>query len=427
VKKILIIYPHFPPSNLAGVHRARLFSQHLHEFGWEPTILTVKEEFYEEALDYNLTKLLPADLKIEKVNSFGITKPRLIGDIGLRAFFQLYKRAKDLINENNYDFLYIPIPSFYCALLGPLLHKKTKIKYGIDYIDPWVHKFPGSEKMFSRAWLSAKIANALEKYSVKNASLITGVAEGYYLPVIQRNPHLSSQLISGAMPYGGEVTDHQILKTLSLKPYLFRKKAGKKLFVYAGAMLPKAYQPLEAIFKSIAANRKEFINTEYIFIGSGSRANDPESYNIKPLAEKYGLWNSVVFEFPQRIPYFDVLVHLQEADAVFILGSTEPHYTPSKTYQGVLSEKPIMAILHTDSTAVDIIRKSAAGQVLDFNGEADIESITNSFFQFYKRFILFMNKFEPCNVNREVFELYSAKAVTGKLSELLNKIPLNEK
>jgi hypothetical protein len=43
MKKILIITPHYPPSNLAAVHRSRLFAQHLPSFGWEPVILTVDE------------------------------------------------------------------------------------------------------------------------------------------------------------------------------------------------------------------------------------------------------------------------------------------------------------------------------------------------------------------------------------------------
>ena len=179
MKKILIIYPHFPPSNLAGVHRARLFAQHLPSFGWEPVILTVHEDFYEEKLDWNLFKLLPHNLRIEKVEAKPVGKNRFIGDIGLRAFKQLYNKAKDLIKQEHFDFLYIPIPSFYCALLGRLLHNITGIKYGIDYIDPWVHHFPGSEKKFSRHWFSTQLAKILEPIAVKKASLITGVAEGY--------------------------------------------------------------------------------------------------------------------------------------------------------------------------------------------------------------------------------------------------------
>ena len=131
-KKILIINPHYPPSNLAAVHRSRLFAQHLPSFGWEPIILTVDERDYEEALDWNLFSLIPKSQRIEKVRAFGVTKPRLIGDIGLRAFFQLRKRALQLVKKNQIDFVYIPIPSFYCALMGPYLHRKTGVKYGIE-------------------------------------------------------------------------------------------------------------------------------------------------------------------------------------------------------------------------------------------------------------------------------------------------------
>src|SRR6185312_17170294 len=166
-KSVLILYPHFPPSNLAGVHRPRLFAQHLPAFNWEPVILTVDEDYYEENLDWNLVKLLQEHLRIEKVKAFKNTKPRLIGDIGLRAFFQIYKRAKELIKKEAFDFLKIPIPSFYCALLGRWLHQSTGIKYGIDYIDPWVHDFPGSDRLFSRHWWSKQLSKLLEPVAVK--------------------------------------------------------------------------------------------------------------------------------------------------------------------------------------------------------------------------------------------------------------------
>lgn len=421
VKKILIIYPHFPPSNLAGVHRPRLFAQQLPDFGWEPVILTVDEKYYEEELDWNLHKILPEGLRIEKVTAFKITRPRLIGDIGLRAFFQLYRKAKQLIKTEKFHFLYIPIPSFYCALLGRMLNKSTGIKYGIDYIDPWVHDFPGSDKLFSRHWISKKVAGFLEPIAVKKASLITGVAEGYFEGVLNRNPHLYKQSVFGAMPYGGEQNDHDMVPGMGVEPYLFKKNKDKIQMVYAGAMLPKAYKPLEGIFKSITINKQILENVEFHFIGTGSKANDETSYNIKPLAEKYGIYNTIIFEYPKRIPYLDVIVHLNLADGVFILGTTEPHYTPSKAYQAVLSGKPILAVLHKESTAVKVLSGSGAGMVLDFNGEEDIYKVESCFVSFLSNYMNWMKSYKPEQIKKIVFEVYSARKGTEKLSNLLNK------
>jgi hypothetical protein len=422
VKKILIISPHYPPSNLAAVHRSRLFAQHLPAFGWEPIVLTVNETFYEEELDWNLFQLLPKGQRIEKVNAFPITKkPRLIGDVGLRGFYQLRKKALQIVKEEKIDFVYIPIPSFYVSLIGPYLKRKTGIPYGIDYIDPWVHVFPGSKQVFSRHWWSTQLAKLLEPKAVKQASLITGVAEGYYQAVIDRNPALKKSCVFGAMPYGGEAADHEQLKVLQQKPYLFQK--NKKLqMVYAGAMLPKAYGPLEAIFQSIAENENLFTEAEFHFIGTGKLASDATSHTIKPLAEKYGLWQTVVFEYPKRIPYMDVLIHLDAADAVFILGSTEPHYTPSKSYQAVLSGKPVLAVLHSESTAVQVLEQSGAGIVLSFNGESEVIKIQKSFPGKWDEFKNFVEQFHTSSVNKAIFEQYSAKAVTKQLAGLLDSL-----
>jgi hypothetical protein len=421
LKKVIIITPHYPPSNLAAVHRSRLFALHLPTFGWEPIILTVDERDYEETLDWNLFDLLPRNQRVEKVRAFPVTKPRLVGDVGLRAFFQIRKRAMELVKLESIDFVYIPIPSFYVALIGRYLHRKTGVKYGIDYIDPWVHRFPNSDKLFSRHWFSMHLAKFLEPKAVKYASLITGVAEGYFQGVMDRNPYLKENAVFAAMPYGGEVNDHESVISLNVKPYLFYNNQ-KFQFVYAGAMLPNAYGPLEAIFKAISAQKTQFADVEFHFIGTGYLSNDSNSNNIKPLAEKYGLWAEIVFEYPKRIPYLDVLVHLNIADAVFILGSTEPHYTPSKTYQGVLSEKPILAVLHEKSTAAEVIDSTGAGQTLCFNGIDGLGDIESRFVNSMNQFMVFAKEFDPKNVNHSLFDEYSAKSVTAKLAASLDSL-----
>ncbi len=421
-RKVLIISPHFPPSNLTAVHRSRLFAQHLPSFNWDPIILTVHENYYEEKLDFNLVKLLPRELRIEKVKAWNVTKPRVIGDIGIRGFFSIYRKAKQLIRQERIDFLFIPIPSFYAALLGRLLHSSTGVKYGIDYIDPWVHEFAGSDKVFSRHWWSTKLSAFLEPIAVKKASLISGVAEGYYKGVLERNRNLAATCIFCAMPYGGEQADHEKVSKMNLQPYLFKKKTDKIQMVYAGAMLPNAYKPLEAIFEAIASNRYFFKDLEIHFIGTGRLANDPSSFTIRPYAEKYGLWNEVIFEYAQRIPYLDVLVHLDNASGVFILGSTEPHYTPSKVYQAVLAGKPIYAVLHAQSTAIEVVREANIGIVLPFDGLNGLEMIKKEFAGKYGDFVTFMKSFEAAQINSQAFRKYSAESVTKVLASHLDEI-----
>ena len=420
MKNILLIAPHYPPSNMAAVHRTRLFAQHLRLFDWNPIILCVDENDYEEELDWNLHSLLPTEQHIEKVRAFPVTKPRLIGDIGLRAYFQLRRRAFELVIKEKIEFVYIPIPSFYVSLIGTYLNRKTGVKFGIDYIDPWVHEFPGSDKRFSRHWLSTQLAKYLEPKALQNVSLITGVAQGYYQKVIERNPGLLKSCKFGSMPYGGEKLDHLAVKELGNKPYLFQKSSKVQL-IYAGAMLPKAYEPLKLLFEVIQDNPHVFKDVEIHFIGTGKTPNDPFGYNIKPYAEKYNLWQRQIFEYPKRIPYLDVLIHLENSDGVFILGSTEPHYTPSKTYQGVLSEKPIFAMLHGASTAAQILEYSKAGIVFRMDPDS-LNEKKQELLVTFNQFLSFKNTFSSSNVNLNQFEQYSAENVTAQLAILLNSV-----
>ena len=101
MKTILIIYPHWPPSNLAGVHRARLISNFLPDLGWHPIVLTVKPEYYEEKPDYDFVKTVSPKTEVIYTKARKIGKIRIIGDIGIRAFKYLKKEALKIIYEKS--------------------------------------------------------------------------------------------------------------------------------------------------------------------------------------------------------------------------------------------------------------------------------------------------------------------------------------
>ena len=423
MKKIVIVAPHFPPSNLAAVHRTRLFAKHLPAFGWEPIVVTVHHDYYEEELDWDLVELIPDELRVELVSALPTEPFRVVGNIGVRGFVPLLRRVLRLTHEEDVDFLYLPIPPHFAALLGPIVHKLRGVPYGIDYIDPWVQpSWHPDERLFNKHWFARKVAPILEPIAVRDASLITGVAEGYYEDVLERNPHLREQAATAAMPYGGEQDDHRAVASLGAEPYLFQNNDETFHFVYAGALLPKATEPLDRMLRSIAEHPGVFDDVRFHFIGTGTSPDDPDGYKVRPRAEQYDLWESVIHEHPPRIPYLDALVHQEEADGVFVLGSTEPHYTPSKVYQGVLAEKPIFAVLHEESSACDVVRQTGAGRVLDFGGTAGLGVIGETFANEFLAYRNFAAQFDPAQVDRSTFKQYSARSVTEDLSDSLDDV-----
>ena len=213
MKDVAIVAAHFVPSNLTAVHRSRLWVPHLPDFGWQPTIVTTDSAYYEETLVPELEVFLPDELPIIRTRALPTPALRIMGDIGIRGFYWHY-RALCRLAEEGLDFIHITIPSFYSALLGRLVYKRYGVPYGIDYIDPWVHDFPVPDVPFGRlkAWGATQLASLLEPWAVRDASLITGVAASYYEQVLERNPHMRTQAVTAAMPYGGAARDQEVVR-----------------------------------------------------------------------------------------------------------------------------------------------------------------------------------------------------------------------
>lgn len=413
MKKILIIYPHWPPSNLAGVHRARLISNFLHEFDWKPIILTVKSEFYEEKPDHDIVKTVNSTTEVIYTDAKPVGKPRIVGDIGLRAFKFLKKEALKIIAEQKIDFVWIPIPSFYVAVLGRILHNKTGVKYGIDYIDPWVRDI--SNRKNFRAVASNFVAKLLEPYAVKKASLISGVSTPYYQPVLDRN-FKNKKITHVGMPYGFDPADHKI-KIDNLK-FPWDEYPNCEPIVYAGAFLPLSGYFTKMLFQSIKKmiENKEFDkNIKLFFIGTG---NYPHK-SVSEFAKEAGI-SEVVVEINDRFPFLHIQNFLRNSFANIIIGSTEKHYTASKTYQSLLSEKPVFTIFHAESSAVEVMKECKANdhtvEFYESKSETDFEK---SVYQTFKNFIQNKKKWKP---DLSKLDKYSARESTRKLVEAIKEI-----
>jgi hypothetical protein len=415
-RKLLILYPHWYPSNLAGVHRARLIGNHLSEFGWKPLVVTVKAEYYEEAPDEEIHRLFSTHFTEYRVDAWKVHRPRLIGDIGLRAFFTIYRKAVEVIRMENPDFLWIPVPSFYVSLLGRLLHKKTGILYGIDYIDPWVRDVSKDGSL--RARMSLLLARILEPLAVKKASLITGVAEEYYWPVLERNFNSPANKISHcAFPYGFDPHDHEIdLPDLKLP---WHDRPGCIPVVYAGAFMPNSQCFADVFFRALAALKRENripAGVHLYFLGTGMYPHK----RLTAYAADHGV-EDYVTEIRERYPFLHILNFLAKADRLLILGSTEKHYTASKTFQVILSKRPLFAMFHHKSTAVHILSETAADTwLVKYEGMEKEQQLYDDTHEKLNRFL--NSRDERWSPDLQALEPYSAKHSTRILIDAVEEV-----
>lgn len=420
-RRVAIVSGHFAPSNLVGAHRARLWSRYLPEFGWEPVVVTGDPAEYEEKPDPDLERLVAPGLEVVHAPTWSTRRLRLVGDIGVRSFWGCYRVLTGMARAGKLDFTMVTIPSNFLGPVGRLVHLKTGVPFGIDYQDPWVNVWPGVEVPFSRAWTSHNLAKLLEPWAVKGASLVTGMAPGYVAGMLGRNPEVAKNAVVAYMPMGSAPEDYRLVRTLGRKPFLFDPDDGRFHMIYAGALLPAGLVVLDAFLAGLRHLRgcapRTASRLVVHFVGTGSSPDDPTGHRVLPRARAVGV-EGMISEHPHRIGYVDTLNHLMHSSGVLVLGSTEPHYTPSKVFQAMLSDRPVFAMLHRDSTAVGMIRSARAGDVMTL-AEGELPppaAVADALQAFVER-----PSADRGPVDRSLFETYSARESTRQFAEALDR------
>jgi hypothetical protein len=419
--RVALVSSHFAPSNLVGGHRARLWSRYLPEFGWEPVVVTGDPAQYGERPDPDLERLVAPGLEVVHAATLPTRPVRLVGDVGVRAFWGCYRAVAKLVRQRKIDFVLVTIPSNFLAPLGRLIHRRYGVPFGIDYQDPWVNVWPGVERKWSRAWGSYTLATWLEPWSVREAALITGMAPGYVAGMLARNPDVAGKAVVATMPMGSAPEDFELVTALHRAPFLFDPADGGFHMIYAGALLPAGIVVLDAFLAGLRALRETApavaARLRVHFVGTGSSPDDPDGHRVLPRARAAGV-TDMVDEHPHRIGYVDTLNHLTHCSAVLVLGSTERHYTPSKVFQAILSKRPVFAMLHAESTAIGMIGTARAGRVLPLTAEAmpgpgavaaALAALVDD------------PPHDPAAVDGAAFEFLSARASTRALAEALDQ------
>lgn len=408
MKNVLIIYPHWPPSNLVGVHRVRLVANNLPKHGWHPIVLTVHEDFYEEPGSPESVKLVNDSVEVIKVSArrpWSMFGKRLVGDIGLRAYQTLKSEAIRLCRERPIDFVWISMPSWYPSLLGNTICKQTGVPFAIDYQDPWVQPLPEGTSPISRTALTQQFARILEPRSLRKVSLVTGINRPYFQGALDRNPKLGCQ--TAEFQLGFDAADHSIDHPTE-PPW----PVNKLVALYPGAFLPLSAPFHQAVLKALKAldSRGKLPDTAcMVYIGTGHPQRP-----IQAMAEELDIGHRVI-ELPERIPYLEVQQLLRNVHGCLVIGSTEPHYSASKVFQSILSNRPIFSLLHQDSEALDILEASECGAFsVKYTPAQDIQDALE----------LALQRFWTCTQwtpNTSALEPYSARNAAVTLAEAFNQ------
>ncbi|HEX4410981.1 MAG TPA: glycosyltransferase [Xanthobacteraceae bacterium] len=378
MKRLLVISPYFPPSTLAGVHRARLLAKHLPAFGWKPIVLCVDERHHDEKIDPELATLLPTDLEIVKTGALPsqLTRFAGVGDLSLRAFHHLKAAVRAILDKELIDAVFITGSPYYPMLFSRWLKTEYAKPVVLDFQDPWVSAYGAAQSPFSKGGLAHRLSTHLEPMALRHADFVASVSVVQNEEMAQRYSWLDAKKMA-AIPIGGDPDDYDVLRGRPRVGSAHILSSSHINFSYVGTFLPRSDVTARVVFAALARLRETTprlaARVRLNFVGSSNQPNDAKNFRFMPLAAAAGVAD-LVNEMPQRVPYLDALSVLANSQAVLLLGSDEPHYTASKIYPGLMSGRPFLSLFHNASSAHHILAKAGGGYAFSFMTTEELEA-----------------------------------------------------
>jgi glycosyltransferase involved in cell wall biosynthesis len=424
VRRLLILAPAFPPHPSPATHRARFLTRYAAEHDWQVEVLTVRPELYEEALDRELERLVPPSTKITRVGALPtwLTRRAGVGDLSIRSYFPLRRALRRVAGDSPPDVVFVPGGPFYTFLLAAEIRRSFGVPYVLDFTDPWAFPpMPGQEHPWKKGYWASRISYSLEPIAVRGASHVLSVSDGTNDAIRSRHPDVPGERFS-AVPFGFEASDFDSLRERGARSR-FWERDGNIHVAYVGAMTPHSYATLRAIFAAVRELRASWPDEgrrlRLHFFGT---TYDPAATEglVTPVAAEEGLAD-VVTEHFRRIPYLDALTVLTSADALLAFGGTEHHYTASKIFPYILARRPLLAVYHAKSTVCDIVRSTAAGELVTFDDVDRAPGKVGEIAASLRR-MLSPGGYDAAAAHTEALDQYSARVMSAKIFDIFDDV-----
>jgi glycosyltransferase involved in cell wall biosynthesis len=418
MKKVLFITFYWPPSGKASLHWPLKIIKHLPKFGWQPVVLTVKEDtfsakdvsllgevdpdlevirtdyfdpfiYYRKFLGKNQDEPLIASETISKANKS--LKHRLSIWIRMNLFVPdarvgwnriAIKETKKYLKRNTVDAIVSVGPPHSSHLIGKKLGRLFNIPHYPVLIDPWIDI--SYYRDFKRNPLTLSLDKHFEKSIMKSARRVVFVTESMKDDFIKKYNWLKDK--SDVLYWGYNEED---FKGIQPKP-----KNDFEILLHAGNIFdyqnPQNFWP--TIKKEIDNGRKLRIK----FIGTVSPG-------IRNAIEQNGLTEYT--EYSGFLPYKNVLEEMLSANYLLVC-ATEKRHVPGKLFEYLRTGNPIIAFGNDNEEVNNIIREANAGYLYSYKDTAE------DFFSNSKQLITninFIKKYDRLTVAEKMINILSKK------------------
>lgn len=418
-KRVLIFTYFFPPIASAGTLRTYSFAKYLPQFGWDPIVVSVKNDAH-HIHDAEPLNNLPPSVKIVRTTYFELRHLKR-KESAIRSNTQQFSRqwqrksieklsrfllpvddlqgwfpfalanAMRLIRKEHIDAILTSSPPETAHLIGAAVHAITKLPWIADFRDEWTsdpyRQFPTP--------LHKQLNASLERLVVHRATAVVSATKFITDDFRNRYSRQKSEkfvTITNGFDYDPVASTHHHSSVFTIiHTGSFAKSDGPDVF----------FKALQFTLQNGTISRNEL---RVLFIGA---------YGIAVPTDLKDVVSTIPF-----LPYHKMPEYFAQADALLLVISPRrgKAANTTKIFDYIASGKPIFAIIPPEGQAAQLLRETKTGIIV---APDKITSITR---ELERMFQLWRNGNLTINANKQRITRYSRQNLTHSLAQVLNTI-----
>lgn len=352
--KVLVIAYYFPPRGLSCVLRTLKFVKYMKKYNWEPTVITAGEagnfdhdnSLLKEVEDMNIrvirteeTKVPGSFLSSSKIKKVPRESLRKMFSRINKTFFipdrqsswanKAYQTAKELLEKEEFDIIYVATPPYSSFIIAAKLSKQFDISLFVDYRELWT----GNQFAFNLTPYHKYRHKKLEYKALKVADKIVTTNRKIKEKLLNTFQFLTFEDVL-LLPQGFDEEDFTTAVPIP-------KENNKMRLTYAGSFY-ECYTPkyfLQA-FKKLTYERPDVAeNIELNFIGGLTKENKNliSKLGLKPYIRDYGF-----------LEHKETIARMISSDVLWMMVGNcknSDSISSGKLFEYFGSRKPIIACL----------------------------------------------------------------------------------
>jgi len=349
--KVLVLSYYYPPMGLSGVQRTLKFTKYMHEFNWQPTVITAGSIAY-YAHDLSLLKEAEnAGVEIIRTDAFDVNSllgakyktvsmpkeffRKILSRLS-KAFFipdnkmswakKAYKTAKEILSKEKFDIIFVTVPPYSQFIIASKLKREFGIPLFVDYRDLWY----GNHFAFYVTPYHKMKHKKLEYNALRAADKVIAINRKIKEKILLTYPFLKYDDVI-LLPHGYDPEDFE--KAESLK-----KTSSKMKLTYSGIFYENITPEfLLRAFKELTIEKPEIaqqIEIEFIGLLREENKRIIKELNLTEYVKEHGY-----------LEHSEVIKHLISTDVLWMMIgniSNADTISTSKLFEYFGTRKPIL-------------------------------------------------------------------------------------